>query len=71
MVFETLESQLVAPTEITKLLTKLRTTEHDNTEANKSLTSSFLPLGNKPEVGDAMLIGLAETPAGILTVACP
>lgn len=66
VVFETLDNQLVAPTEIVTLLTRLRAAEHDNTAANKSLTTSFLPLGDKPEVGDALLIGLAETPSGNL-----
>jgi predicted phage baseplate assembly protein len=62
VVFETQTSQLVAPTDIAKLFTVQRATQRDITAANKDAKASFAPFGEKPEVGDAVLIGLAALP---------
>ena len=62
VVFETQANQTIVPAKITKLLTATRATQRDITTANEDVTANFAPLGEKPEIGDAMLIGLAAPP---------
>ncbi|TWT91746.1 putative baseplate assembly protein [Stieleria varia] len=59
VVFETQTNQFVAPTAIKKLIAAEQSSQRDITAANEDVTASFAPLGQDPQVGDFMLLGLA------------
>ena len=59
VVFETQANQTIVPATIATLIAEQQATQRDITAANENVASIFAPLGEKPEVGDAMLIGLA------------
>lgn len=70
VVFETMHGLQAAPTGIAAILGVEGASQRNLTSANDDTDSAFLPLGQKPEIGNSLVIGLeaGTSPSGSITL---